>query len=383
MRVPFYKHTLGEAELHKLAEVFEGEILTTGSYTAEFERRFAELTGRRHAIGLNSCTGALHLSLLALGIGPGDEVVTTPMSFVATALSILEAGATPVFVDVEADTGNLDPARIEAAVTPRTKAIMPVHLYGLLCDMRAIEAVARRHGLAVIEDAAHCVEGRRDGVGPGALGTTACFSFFATKNLNCGEGGAVATDDDALARELRLLSHHGMTKTAADRAREGYRHWDVVLPGWKYNLSNILAAVLLPQFDHVESRLAQRHELADAYGRRLAGLPGFRLPAVPEDAVHARHIFPIWVEDGRRDELVVALQDRQIGATVNYRAIHELSLFKERFGLARGDFPVAEAIGDATLSLPFYPGMPLEHVEIVASALEEILGETPAARRVG
>ena len=383
MRVPFYKHTLGEAELHKLAEVFEGEILTTGSYTAEFERRFAELTGRRHAIGLNSCTGALHLSLLALGIGPGDEVITTPMSFVATALSILEAGATPVFVDVEADTGNLDPARIEAAVTPRTKAIMPVHLYGLLCDMRAIEAVARRHGLAVIEDAAHCVEGRRDGIGPGALGTTACFSFFATKNLNCGEGGAVATDDDALARELRLLSHHGMTKTAADRAREGYRHWDVVLPGWKYNLSNILAAILLPQFDHVESRLAQRHELAEAYGRRLAGLPGFRLPAVPEDAVHARHIFPIWVEDGRRDELVVALQDRQIGATVNYRAIHELSLFKERFGLARGDFPVAEAIGDATLSLPFYPGMPLEHVEIVASALEEILGETPAARRVG
>ncbi len=376
--VPFYKHGLGDAELHMLAEVFEGEILTTGTYVAEFEQRLAGYLGRRHVVALNSCTGALHLSLLALGIGPGDEVITTPMSFVATALAIVEAGATPVFVDVEADTGNLDPARLEAAITPRTKAVMPVHLYGLMCDMKAIHAIAERHGLAVFEDAAHCIEGRRDGVSPGGLGTTVSFSFFATKNLNCGEGGAVATDDDALAEQMRLLSLHGMTKTAADRAREGYRHWDVVLPGWKYNLSNILAAILLPQLDQLQPRLEERHALAARYDERLAGIEGLRLPAMRPGAVHARHLYPVLIEDGRRDAVVQALQQHQIGVTVNYRPIHEMTYFRESLGLARGSFPEAERFGDAVLSLPFYPGMPHEHIDIVADALQEILCGTDA-----
>src|SRR5437764_11113283 len=224
-------------------EVLGQPILTTGEYVERVERMLADYLGVQHCLCVMSCTGAMHLSLLALGIGPGDEVITTPMTFIATATAIIEAGATPVFVDVEPDTGLLDPNRVEAAITPRTRAIVPVHLYGQMCDMRALRDLANRRGLFLIEDAAHCIEGIRDGVRPGLLGDTACFSFYATKNLTCGEGGAVVCNDDKLLEKLRLLRLHGMTKTAADRAREGYQHWDMVELGWKYNMDNIQAAL--------------------------------------------------------------------------------------------------------------------------------------------
>lgn len=220
--VPFYRHDLGQAELDEIAGVFAGPILTTGDKVTQFEHMFADYLGRRHALGVTSCTGALHMSLLALDIGAGDEVITTPMTFVASSTAIMETGAKPVFVDVEADTGNLDVSRVEAAVTARTRAILVVHLYGLMCDMRTLRELADRHGLAIVEDCAHCVEGERDGVRPGQLSDAACFSFYATKNLTCGEGGAVVTDRDDLFEKLRLLRLHGMTKTAADRHRDGY-----------------------------------------------------------------------------------------------------------------------------------------------------------------
>jgi len=220
-KVAFYQHDLGQAELDAVAEVLRGPILTTGSTVERFERRLAEYLGAREVVAVTSCTGAMHLSLLALGIGPGHEVITTPMTFIATSTAVLEAGATPVFVDVEPTTGNLDVTRIEAAITERTRAIMPVHLYGQMCDMQALRALADRHRLAIVEDSAHCVEGARDGVRPGQLGDTACLSFYATKALTCGEGGAVVTDDSALAAKLRLLRLHGMTKAAFDRHREG------------------------------------------------------------------------------------------------------------------------------------------------------------------
>jgi UDP-4-amino-4-deoxy-L-arabinose-oxoglutarate aminotransferase len=375
VEIPFFRHDLGQPELDSIAEVLAGPILTTGETVKLFERRFADYLGRRHAFGVTSATGALHLSLLALGIGPGDEVITTPMSFIATSTAILEAGATPVFVDVEPRTGNLDASRIEAAITPRTKAILPVHLYGQMCDMVAIRAVADRHGLKVIEDAAHCVEGVRDGVRPGQLGDTACFSFYATKNLTCGEGGAVVTDDDAIAEKLRLLRLHGMTKNAADRHREGYQHWDMVLMGWKYNMDNIQAALLLPQMERLESNWERRDTIARRYEDRLAGVPGLSWPqdVSREGDRHARHLFPVWVHDGRRDELIHGLQAAGVGVMVNYRAMHLLTYFRETFGFQAGDFPIAERIGDANLSLPFYPGMPLEYVDIVARCIQDLL----------
>ena len=373
--IPFYRHDLGEAELEMVREVLAQPILTTGEYVERVERKLAEYLGVPHCLCVTSCTGALHMSLLALGIGPGDEVITTPMTFIATATSIMETGAKPVFVDVEPASGNLDAAKVEAAITPRTKAIMPVHLFGLMCDMRALRDSADRHGLAIIEDAAHCVEGIRDGARPGSLGDTACFSFYATKNLTCGEGGALVVRDDELFEKLKLLRVHGMTKIAADRAREGYTHWDMVLMGWKYNMSNIEAALLLPQFDRLADKLTNREALGSQYAAKLAKIPGIRIPTQSSgpDDVHARHLFPIFVNNGRRDEVVTELQKRQVGVVVNYRAIHLLKYFRENFGFKPGDFPIAEEIGDSALSLPFYPGMKEREIDIVADHLQTIL----------
>ena len=369
MQVPFFVHDLGQPELDAVAEVLRGTVLTTGDTVDAFERRFAAYLGRRHAVAMTSCTGALQLSLTALGIGPGDEVITTPQTFVATALSIAMAGARPVFVDVEPDTANLDAGRIEAAITPRTRAIMPVHMYGQMCDMRALRAVADRHGLAIVEDAAHCVEGSRDGVRPGQLGTTACFSFYATKSLTCGEGGAVVTDDDALAAKLRLLRLHGVTKAAADRVREGYTHWDVLLMGWKYNMDNIQAALLLPQIDRLERARLRREEIDRRYREGLAGLPGVGIPSERPDLRHARHLFVVWIDGGRRDRVVDALQKAGIGVVVNYRPIHLLSWPREAWGHRAGDFPHAERIGDETISLPMYPRLQNDQQDHVIDTL--------------
>ena len=372
-RIPYFRHDLGMAELQSLARIFEGEILTTGDAVAEFERRFSAYLQRRHTLAVTSCTGALHMTLLALGIGPGDEVITTPMSFVATATAILEAGATPVFVDVEPDTGNIDAEAVESAITPRTKAILPVHLYGLMCDMRALQTIAHRHDLRLIEDAAHCIEGVRDEIRPGELSDAACFSFYATKNLTCGEGGAVVVDQDALAKQLRLLRLHGMTRTAEQSAREGYRHWDMVMLGWKYNMSNVEAALLLPQFARIDAKLARRHALANRYQRGFAGMKGIVLPSSRPNSVHARHVYTIWCDGFSRDELIEHLHSERIGAVVNYRPIHLTTYFAERYGYRRGRYRIAEWIGDRTISLPFYPGMSLDEVDVVVTAIDSWL----------
>jgi dTDP-4-amino-4,6-dideoxygalactose transaminase len=355
--------------------VLKGDILTTGEAVSAFEAKFASYLGQRHALGVTSCTGALHMALLALDIGPGDEVITTPMSFVATATAILEAGATPVFVEVEADTGNLDPDRVEAAITAKTKAILPVHLYGLMCDMRALKTIADRHGLRIIEDAAHCIEGKRDGIRPGELSDAACFSFYATKNLTCGEGGAITVNDDKLAEQLKLLRLHGMTRMGHESAREGYRHWDMVVMGWKYNMSNVEAALLLPQFDRMDAKLARRHALAERYERAFADMDGIKVPSSRPNSVHARHIFTIWCDGCERDDLLAYLHAERIGAVVNYRPIHLMSYFARRYGYRVGDFPISEWIGNCTISLPFYPDMPLEDVDVVAQAVERCLNQ--------
>jgi dTDP-4-amino-4,6-dideoxygalactose transaminase len=375
MSIPFFMHDLGEPEIEAVRRVLAGPILTTGETVATFERRFADYLGRRHALAVTSCTGALHLSLLALGIGAGDEVITTPMTFIATSTAIIEAGAKPVFVDVEPDTGNLNASLIEAAITPRTKAIIPVHLYGQMCDMRAIRKVADKHGLFVIEDAAHCVEGMRDGIRPGELGDTACFSFYATKTLTCGEGGALVTDRDALVEKLRLLHHHGMTKTAADRHREGYQHWDMTVLGWKYNMDNIHAALLLPQLERLEENWHRRETVAQWYVQRLKECSGLSLISSKPDVRHARHLFPVWIGNGRRDGIIQGLQREGIGVVVNYRAIHLLTYFRETFGFRVGVFPHAERIGNETMSLPFYPAMSEKQVVVVTETLTRLLKE--------
>jgi len=376
MHVEFFKHNIGPEEKQSVSEVLDTVFLTTGDTVALFEESFAEYVGANACIGLTSCTAALHLSLLALGIGPGDEVITTPMTFVATSLAILHAGATPVWVDVEPETGNLNAELIEDAITECTKVILPVHLYGQMCDMKRIRAIADRHRLFIIEDAAHALEGWRDGICVGELSDAACFSFYATKSITCGEGGAVTTNSPDLAEKIRVLRLHGIDGEAADRYTKTYRHWDLMDIGWKYNMDNIQAALLLPQLRRVDARWKRRREIAFQYRERLSSIPGLRMPAVANATDHAYHLFTVWVDPGSRDEIIVRLQQRGIGVAVNYRSINLLSKFQERFGKGRGSYPESERIGDSTISLPLYSRLTDEEVEYVITSVGDVLSSS-------
>lgn len=375
MAVDFYRHSLGEEEKAATAAVLDSLFLTTGQRTYEFEAAFAGLLGLPAVVATVHCTAALHLAMLAAGVGAGDEVITTPMTFLSSANAVLYAGATPVFADVEPTTGNVDPAAVEAAVTPRTKAIVAVDLYGLPADHVALRRVADRHGLVLVEDAAHCVEGRRDGHGPGQLADYACFSFYATKNLTCGEGGAVSARDPEKKALLRQLGTHGMTRNAADRYAGRYQHWDMDRLGWKYNLPDVLAAMLLPQLPKLPGRHARREAICRRYEEAFRRVEGVDFPVVPEGAVSARHLFTIWVDPGRRDDVLAGIQRRGVGVAVNYRAVHLTAYYRERFGFARGSFPLAESIGDRTITLPLWPAMTDAQVDEVVEAVKGAVEE--------
>ena len=370
MRVDFYRHNIGEDEKHKILECLDGIFLTTGSYVKEFEEKFAHYLNLKYAVGLTSCTAALHLSLLALGIGPGDEVITTPMTFIATATSIIHTGATPIFVDVDPDTALIDPRKIERAITGKTKAIIPVHLYGQMCDMHQIKAIADKYNLKIIEDAAHCIEGERDGIRPGQLGDVACFSFYATKNITSGEGGAIATNNKDLAEKVLLLRQHGMSKEAADRYSGNYQHWDMLECGWKYNMDNIQASLLIPQLKSIDSNWAVRKYLSNEYRKGLKEIPGIDLPKIENNSKSAFHLFTIRVDKDKRDYVLHELGKRGIGVAVNYRAIHLLKFFRERFNYKRGMYPIAEMIGDSTITLPMYPKLRDKEIDYVVDIIK-------------
>lgn len=372
-RVDFYRHSLGPAEVRAIRRVLGSLFLTTGPETGALEHEFATYLGVPEAVGVSSCTEAMFLSLVALGVGPGDEVITTPQSFVSTANTVVRVGATPVFADVEAGTGNLDADAVAAAITPRTKAILPVHLYGHMADMRAMRALAELHGLRLIEDAAHCVEGVRDGARPGNLGDTACFSFYATKNLTCGEGGMIACRDAALAAHLRRLRLHGIDRDAATRHGQAYRHWDMLELGYKANLSDLQAALIRPQLARVEVLRARRERLARRYDQGFAGHPGIEVPPVLPGVVHARHLYTIRVAPGHRDEVLAGLQGRGVGVAVNFRPIHLLTWWRERFGYRDGAYPNAEHLGASTVTIPLYPRLTHAAQDRVIQAVREVV----------
>ncbi len=377
MKVEFYRHNLEEEDISRLVEVCRDVFLTTGTVTKEFEEKFSAYLGVRHTIGLTSCTAGLQLAMLAFGIGPGDEVITTPMTFAATSNTVMHTGATPVFVDVDPATALIDADAVERAITPRTKAIIPVHLYGLMVDMRRLRAIADRHGLKLIEDCAHAIESVRDGVRPGQISDAACFSFYATKTITCGEGGAVVTNSDATAETLRLFRQHGMSSNAADRYTGTYQHWDIELLGWKYNMSNLQAAMLIGQVDRIEPLWQRREDICRRYEEGFRGVDGVSFPIVTPGAKSARHLFTIWVEPSRRDEILTDLQRRGVGVAVNYRAVHLLKYYRETFGYSRGAFPVAERIGDSTLTLPLYPKLTGAEVDYVIENVRASVGSIP------
>lgn len=372
MKVEFFKHNIGPEEKQKVLECLDGIFITTGSYVKEFEKEFAEYLNLKYAVGLTSCTAALHLSLLALGIGPGDEVITTPMTFIATATSVIHTGAKPIFVDVDPDTALLDTDKVEAAITERTKAIIPVHLYGQMCDMKKLRKIADAYNLKIIEDAAHCIEAKRDGIGPGQVGDIACFSFYATKNITSGEGGAVATNEKDLAEKIMLLRQHGMSKEAADRYSGNYQHWDMIECGWKYNMDNIQACLLIPQLRKIDEYWKKRRDIYTRYIEGLKGVPGIDYPKLADDSKSAFHLFTIWVNKDERDRVLQGLGNQGVGVTVNYRAIHLLKYFREKYGYNREMFPVAENIGDSTISLPLFTKMSDDEINYVLQVIKEM-----------
>jgi dTDP-4-amino-4,6-dideoxygalactose transaminase len=370
---------IGEEEIAEVCATLRSGWLGTGPRVRRFEELFRDYVGARHAVAVNSCTAALHLSLLVSGVGPGDEVITTPMTFCATANAILHAGARPVFVDVNPATMNLDPAAVAAAITPRTRAIVPVHLAGRPCPMAEIEALAARHGLLVIEDAAHCIEGRYRGRKVGAISPLTCFSFYVTKNLTTAEGGMVTTDSDELAAKLKMYALHGMSADAWHRfSDKGYKHYQVVFPGFKYNMTDIQAALGLHQLGRLEAQLRRRNEIWRQYDQAFADLP-VRTPAPAEpDTVHARHLYTLRVapEGGgkRRDEILQELHALGVGTGVHYTALHLHPYHRETFGYREGMFPHAEEIGATTFSLPLSGKLTAAEVDRVIEAVREVLG---------
>lgn len=373
MKIEFFRHNIGKEEIDDIGKVLSSFFLTTGPVTKNFEDEFSKYLGSEQVVAVTSCTAALFLSLKAYGIGPGDEVITTPMTFVATPNSIIQAGATPVFVDVEEATCNINVDLIERAITKATKAIIPVHLYGQMCDMKKIRQVADKHKLIVIEDAAHAVEAKRDGIRVGQLGDVACFSFYATKNITCGEGGAISTNNKDIADKLRKLRMHGMDKGAADRYTKQYVHWDMEILGWKFNMDDIHAALLLNQLKKIEKHWERREEISRKYEEAFESIHSMKLIKIMPNSKSARHLFTVLINGGVRDDILLKIQEKGIGVAVNYRALHLLKYYRETFGFKRGSFPVAEMIGDNTITIPLYPKLKDKEVSYVIESIKKAI----------
>lgn len=390
-RVEFYRHQLGHEEKANWERVLETLFLTLGPQVAGFERELGEylVAGSAraplHVVGTSSCTMGLLVAHRAFDIGPGDEVITTPMTFAASLNAALHLGAKIVLVDVEPTTGLLDPAKVRAAITPKTKAIVPVHLYGQLADMRALRAIADEHRLVIIEDSAHGIEMERDGVRAGELGDAAVFSFYATKNLTSGDGGAIATRHAHIADRCRRLRNHGASKSAADRHGGGFQHWDLIELGYKANLTDLDAALLRPQLPKADDKRARREAIALRYESALeqrlgAFFPQWRADGVPflveRRGKSSHHLFTIQPPAHLRDPLLGRLGEAAIGVAVNYLAAHTLSYLVTLLQKPRGSFPIAEAIGDRTISLPMYPTLTEAEqdrvVDVVATSLIEL-----------
>ena len=373
--------SIGEAEIAEVVDTLRSGWIGTGPKTLRFEAALADYVGAEHAVSVSSCTAGLFLSLLASGIGPGDEVITTPLTFGATANVIVHVGATPVFADVDPVSLNIDPVAIEAAITPRTRAIIPVHYGGLACDMLAIEALAERHGLTVVEDAAHAIGSRHRGRMIGASGNPTCFSFYPNKNITTGEGGAIMTNDAALAERLEVYRLHGLSRHAWQRySSRRLMLSDVVLPGYKHNMTDLQAALGIHQLARLEDFLAIREAYAERYDAAFAGMPGVSLQPRPDDPAdrHALHLYVLILDPAAftmdRNAIVEALLAENIGAAIHYRAVHTHPYYREAYGYRHEDFPVAASLGDHMLSLPLTAGMSPADAADVIEAVRRVLG---------
>jgi dTDP-4-amino-4,6-dideoxygalactose transaminase len=361
--LPFSRPTIGEEEIAELLDSIRSGWITTGPKVERFTARFVEYVGGRYALALSSATAGLHVALLAHGIGPGDEVITTPLTFAATLNVIAQVGATPVLADADARTLQIRVDEVARCITPRTRAIIPVHFAGQPADLDPILALAEQHGLVVIEDAAHAIGTEYKGRRIGSFPTTSVFSFHPNKNITTGEGGMLVTHDQAVFERAALLAFHGMDRNAWRRFdKAGSPRYDIALPGYKYNMMDIQAALGLHQLGKLESFLAARERLARAYQEAFADLDELTCPTpVPYPARHAWHLYTPLVNLEAltidRDRFMQELKARNIGSGLHYTAAHEFSYYRDRFGWRPNDFPGAHAVSERIMSLPLFPTM--------------------------
>jgi dTDP-4-amino-4,6-dideoxygalactose transaminase len=373
----FGKPMIGEEEIAEVVDSLRSGWVGTGPKVHRFETLLSDYLGAEHCRCVSSCTAALTLSLQVLGVGPGDEVLVPAMTFVASANAVEHAGATPVLIDSVPGTGLIDFDQAAAAITPRTRAIMPVHLAGRPVDMDRLDALARGHGLAVVEDAAHAIGAEWRGRRIGAFGNLAAFSFYVTKNISTIEGGALATDDPEVAAEVERLALHGLSLGAWQRfSDEGFRHYEVVRPGFKYNMTDVQASVGLHQLPRLDQWIERRAQLWSRYDEMLAGLPLETPPPAEPHTRHARHLYQVLVESSAplsRDQLLDGLTAHNIGAGVHYRGVHLHPYYRDKYRLSPGDLPVASSISERTLSLPLGPNVTEADQDDVVAALVELL----------
>ncbi|NVN92170.1 MAG: DegT/DnrJ/EryC1/StrS family aminotransferase [Desulfuromonadales bacterium] len=380
--LPFALPDIGEEEIAEVIDSLRSGWLTTGIKTKRFEEEFAAFIGEGvEAVAVNSATAGLHLALEALGVGPGDEVITTPYTFTATAEVVRYLGADPVFVDIDTTTFNIDSQKVEQAVSPRTKAIIPVHFAGLACDMSALHAIARKHCLSVIEDAAHALPTTSGKKLVGTLGSDATvYSFYATKTITTGEGGMVVTPNSELARRCRVMRLHGISRDAFDRytSNKPAWHYEVVAPGYKYNMTDVAASIGLHQLKKVWKFREQRAGMAARYDEAFSNLPLILPPRAPGNDVHAWHLYVIRILPEAkisRDRFIEMMSEKGIGCSVHFIPLHLQPYWRDRYRLKPEDFPGSLKSYEAAVSLPLYTKMGFHNQDRVIRAVREILGD--------
>ncbi|OIO28499.1 UDP-4-amino-4,6-dideoxy-N-acetyl-beta-L-altrosamine transaminase [Candidatus Micrarchaeota archaeon CG_4_10_14_0_2_um_filter_60_11] len=371
--LPYFRPYLNEEEVDAAAETIRSGWLCMGPKVIEFEKAFGKYVGCRHAVAVSSCTAALHLSLIAQGVGPGDEVITTPYTFVSTVNVIEHVGAKPVFADIDYETFNIDPEAVRKKVTKKTKAIIPVHFAGQSCAMDGISEIAEDKGVAVIEDAAHAAGTKYKGRRVGSQSHLACFSFYVNKNITTAEGGMITTDNAKLAERLGELRLQGMSRDAWKRysAKNKWRY-DVAEPGWKYNLTDLQASIGLVQLKRIEQVARKRAAIADRYNEAFEGIDGLKTPSEAEPG-HCWHLYPLRVRGMARDRFVEKLSEENVGTGVHFIPVHLFSYYRKKYGFSEGRFPIAEKAFGEEVSLPLYAGLSKGDVEYVVGAVRKIM----------
>jgi UDP-4-amino-4,6-dideoxy-N-acetyl-beta-L-altrosamine transaminase len=376
--LPYGRQSMGEADIQAVVDVLRSDWLTTGPKVAEFEEAFASHVGAKHAVSFSSGTAALHGAAFAARLKPGDEAITTPLTFAATANCVLYQGATPVFADVCPDTLNLDPEQVERKITANTRAILPVDYAGHPADLDAIRQIASRHGLIVIEDACHALGAEYRGRKVGSIADMTVFSFHPVKHITTGEGGMVTTDNPQFAETLRRFRNHGISSDARQRQSAGQWHYEMVLLGFNYRLPDIVCALGIEQLKRLESNLVRRREIAARYTSAFGEIVGVITPAVRPDANPAWHLYPIRLDleklSADRAQIFRALRAENIGVNVHYIPVHLHPYYRDRFGYNGGEFPVAEDAYSRLISLPMFHGMTDQDVDDVITAVRKVLG---------